>query len=440
MSNALQVFKQFTADKEAWDMYITGRAGTGKTTDCGAIVQYCLDNNIEHVVCAFTHKACGILRTKLPKGAKVVTLHSYLNKRPVLNQQATTVKTLQSNKQMSAPEAVKLIIIDEYSMIGERDYADIRALQDEDYDGNAEVKVLWLGDPYQLPPVGDVQSVQPDGDYQVMLTEIKRQAKDNPLAEPIAQLVSFIEGKQPEPLIVSANFVRGKDLAEAYLECDSQDKVILCYTNNNVQNLNATIANRIEPKQGDRLFCPSTQAYVQYLRKLPKSSVDFVNLAYGETLALNTKYRTLEYLLKSNYDFCEVEDEDGNILVYAYVFGHYDYKKRRDDLSVIATAANNAITSAHRSVSPSGWAKANDKEPLARARAKAWRDFLSFNDCVVCLDFPYAMTVHKSQGSTYDYVFVDTQDIGQLANTNWLLYLKLMYVAVSRAAKQVVTN
>lgn len=441
MFDSLKVFDKFIHDPEAWDMYITGRAGTGKTTDCGMIVEYCIQHNIEHVVCAYTHKACRVLRTKLPAGANVVTLHSYLNKRPTLNQQATSRKHLHSNQQMSTPDQVKLIIIDEYSMVGERDFADIRALQDEDYDGNAEVKVLWLGDPYQLPPVGDAQAVRPEGSYQVVLKEIKRQAKDNPLAEPIAQLVSYIEGETAEPLKANKNFERGVNLVTAFNKCESDNKVILCYTNEAVQEYNAAIAERREPVAGDKLWSPHLQQFVTFERLLPRSSVDYINLAFGEMLPLNTKYRTLEHLLKSDlYEFCEVKDEDDNIMVYAFVFGHYSYKIIRDSLSDEATKANNAIVAANRNVQPAAWAKANDKHPLARARAKGWRDFLSFNDCVICLDFPHAMTVHKSQGSTFDYVFVDTQDIGKLANTNWQMYLKLMYVALSRAAKKVFTN
>ncbi len=441
MFSSLQIFEHFIHDPEAWDMYITGRAGTGKTTDCGVIVEYCIQHNIEYVVCAYTHKACRVLKSKLPAGANVITLHKYLNKRPTLNMQATKRAQLHSNAQMSQPEKLKLIIIDEYSMVGERDYADIRALQDEDYDGNAEVKVLWLGDPYQLPPVGDAQAVKPEGDYQVMLTEIKRQAAGNPLAEPIAALVSYIEGEEAKALPANTNFVRGVDLASEFMACATDNKVLLCYTNKAVQDYNWAIAGKSEPAKGDKLWSPDLQQFVTFERVLPRSSVDYIDLAFGERLVLNTKYRTLEFLLKSDlYEFCEVSDEDGNIMVYAFVFGHYTYKTIRDSLSDIATKSNQAITTANRGVQPAAWAKANDKHPLARARAKGWRDFLSFNDCVICLDFPFAMTVHKSQGSTFDYVFVDTQDIGQLVNTNWNMYLKLMYVALSRAAKKVYTN
>ena len=85
----ISTFKQFLADEQAWDMYITGAAGTGKTTSLAEGVQYCIDQEIPYVVCAYTHKACGILRDKLPQGAIVRTLHSFLGKRPCINTNAT---------------------------------------------------------------------------------------------------------------------------------------------------------------------------------------------------------------------------------------------------------------------------------------------------------------------------------------------------------------
>ena len=57
----LTMFKEFMADENAWDMYIKGAAGTGKTTSLAAGVQYCIDNEIPYVCCSYTHKACGIL-------------------------------------------------------------------------------------------------------------------------------------------------------------------------------------------------------------------------------------------------------------------------------------------------------------------------------------------------------------------------------------------
>ena len=86
------------------------------------------------------------------------------------------------------------------------------------------------------------------------------------------------------------------------------------------------------------------------------------------------------------------------------------------------------------------WAKQNYDSALARKRSAAWRDFLSFNSTALCLDFAHAMTVHKSQGSTFNTVYVDTNDIHSAASFSFEQYLKLMYVALSRASNKVITN
>ncbi len=443
MTDSVTMFKAFMADPEAWDMYITGPAGTGKTTDCGNILKHCHSAGIEAIVCAYTHKACGILRTKLPAGTEITTLHSYLKKRPTINVNASSKNHLTSSAQAGEPDKVKLIIVDEYSMIGEKDYLDLRALQDEDYDGNAEVKILWLGDPFQLPPVQDQQAVIPDGEYQLTLTVQRRRAENNPLGAPIQQLIHYITDKKAavKPLETSDMFLRGLDIAKAYAEDPEQDKVILCYTNKAVQANNIFAEGRAFPVHNDKLFCPSTQKYYTFLGSVGRNELEFIDKPFGEPLTFNTKYKTLEYLVKMpDIEFAEFEDEDGNVVTMAYIFGHYDYKLMKDSYSDQAAKSNQAIEREFRGYKPAAWAKANDKHPLARARSKAWRDFLTFDECVHCIDFSHAMTVHKSQGSTFKHVYVDTQDLGQLVNQNWNMYLRLMYVALSRASGKVFTN
>jgi exodeoxyribonuclease V len=441
--SSVAIFKAFMADAEAWDMYITGPAGTGKTTECGDILKYCHEAGLEVIVCAYTHKACGILRSKLPPGTEVTTLHSYLKKRPTINVNASSKNHLTSSAQAGEPDKIKLIVIDEYSMIGEKDYLDLRALQDEDYDGNAEVKILWLGDPFQLPPVQDQQAVIPSGEYCLKLTVQRRRTEDNPLGAAIQQLISYIDNPKAQwsALPQSAQFVRGQDIAKAYAEDTEKDKVILCYTNKAVQANNIFAEGRAFPVHNDKLFCPSTQKYYTFLGNVGRNEIDLIDKPFGEPLMLGSKYKTLEYLVKMpDVEFAEFEDEDGNVVTLAYIFGHYDYKLMKDSYSDQAAKSNSAIEREFKGYKPAAWAKANDKHPLARARSKAWRDFLTFDECVHCIDFSHAMTVHKSQGSTFKHVYVDTQDLGQLVNQNPKMYLRLMYVALSRASGKVITN
>jgi len=433
----IKTFEAFMADKAAWDMYVTGRAGTGKTTKLADLVKN-LDN---YTVCAYTHKACSILRDKLHNGAKIQTLHSFLKKRPTINSNATSMKHIEGNAVMGTSDKVHVMFIDEYSMIGEQDLMDIRALQD-DYDGTPGVKVVWLGDPHQLPPVGDMFTLAPSGDYQVTLTKIYRQAKDNPLMIPLNELISFIEGEPAHKLTESTKFIRGVDVADPTMS-RPEDSVILAFTNAKVEEINAKMEGKNLPEDDDILFSPTTKKTYVFSDHIESCvAMAGITLPFGDReLLANSKFKTLEHLVTmEDVLYANVVDHDEVVHCVAYVFGHATFMNKLKDLKRIAAASNKAIEKANLGYKAAGWAKSNYTTPLARARAKAWRDFLTFNECVMCLDFSHAMTVHKSQGSTYDTVYLDTDDIGIATNIDYDLYLKLMYVGMSRASNKVVTN
>lgn len=430
----LTMFEKFIADENAWDMFVTGMAGTGKTTDLKHTIEYCIANEIDHVILAYTHKACSVLRGKMPQGANIQTLHKFLKKRPGINTHATRPEHVQTTIKHGKSERPRVIFIDEFSMVGEKDYIDIVAVQDPEYEGQPQVKAVWLGDPYQLPPVRDAQSVNPRKPYWLHMTQIKR--TDNPdLQAAMNALVSYIDGKAPQALEESAHLKRNVRIIDAYTNDDS-DKVMLAYTNKRVQELNAMIAGRKEPVPGDELFSPTSRIRYKLIKELYPNQVSYISTRDG-LLGFGSKYESLEYLIAHADDlgvsFYEVvnlfTDEEE---VIAVCFGHESHKLRLQELAAIATASNKAIEGTHGQQA-AFWSKQNPTTKMARARAKAWRDHLTFNDLVLCIDFPYAMTVHKSQGSTYDNVYIDTDDLYKCAETNFSLYLKLLYVAISRA-------
>ena len=428
----LKTFKEFLKDEKAAEMFITGRAGTGKTTGLSELVNYCADNNIDYTVCAFTHKACGILRSKLAAGSRVETLWKYLKKRPAINQEALSHKYIDTQTRSGESDKVSIIFIDEYSMVGERDYMDLMDILDQ-VEG---VKLVFLGDPNQLPPVGDAQTIKPRGKYCVTLRKVYRQAAENPLMTTLEQLVSFIEGAPPSPLEESESFVRNQDIVEWYDNdrmSDTFDGVMLAYTNMQVQLLNAQAQGYAEPQPGDKLFSPTTKCWYTFLGW--EDFVSHIMLPFGDPIALDSKYKTLEHLIKEGYRFAKLETEEGEIETYCAIFGHYEFKQHAEQLKRAAAASNAAIGK-----DASKWAQENQGAPKAITRRKAWRNFLSFNESCICLDFAHAMTVHKSQGSTYKTVYLDTQDLAIAADINYDVYLKLMYVAVSRASDVVITN
>lgn len=419
-------FAEFMRDEQAWNMYVTGPAGTGKTTKAADFIRRCCDLPV--VVLAFTHKACDILREKLPDNAVVMTLHAFLKKAPTVNVNAVNSQHITSSKVLGKGlDYFKLVIIDEYGMVGEKDLLDLRALQDPNYSGIPIFKTLWLGDPNQLTPVGDVQAVKPEGNYCVFLTEIHR-TKNAPLLDLLAKIVSYIDGTaKPKALEPNSHFIRGVDILQA--------DMVLAYTNKRVQELNALKQGYSAPLDGDVVFCSTTHRSYRFSHY--KEAVTHVDRPYAGRLELGSKYKTLEYLLTLGYSFCELEDEDGDVILVPYVFGHSDYKLHAEKLKV-AAAESNAEIKRLKNTEPTPWAKANPTTALARKRAKAWRDFLTFDECVVCLDFDHARTVHKSQGSTFATVGIDMNDLAICKDAK--MYMRLVYVAISRASDKVYTN
>lgn len=436
MSKTLETFIRFLKDDEVADMYITGVAGTGKTTGLAELLEYCIENKIKTVTTAYTHKACGVLRNKLPKEAVVATLHSYLSKRPTINDKALAVAHVDGNTGAGEVEEVDVLFIDEFSMVGEKDFVDISNLQYNE-DGEVKLKVVYIGDPNQLPPVKDAKAITPQGDYWVKLTQVHRQANGNPLIDTLLAINDYINGEEPQALLEHETFIRGVDIVELYKQ-DKGSKVMLAYTNAQVEFLNTSVQGRDMPIVGDELFSPTLRQFYNLIEVSDKTN-GILNIR-GGLLELNSKYKTLETLHEiEGIKFFTVADEQGNEEPRAAVFGHSRFLEAQQALANRAVAVNKLITTTYKQ-DAKDWAKANWNHELARKRARAWASYLAFKDCVICLDFTHAMTVHKSQGSTYENVYLDTEDMSRCAEKDYVMYLKLLYVAISRASHKVFTN
>ena len=74
----------------------------------------------------------------------------------------------------------------------------------------------------------------------------------------------------------------------------------------------------------------------------------------------------------------------------------------------------------------------NARDELTRAKEQWSEIYFPFKDAFAEVDFGYALTIHKYQGSTYDSVFIHDDYLA--ARSEWL---QLLYVAVTRAAKEV---
>lgn len=226
--------KHDTKDKQVFRLF--GFAGTGKTT----IARHLAEGlNGSTVYAAFTGKAALMMRRNGCVGAS--TIHSLIYKTV---EHGDGLVTFEWNPDSEAADA-DLIVIDECSMVGNELALDLLRFGKP---------VLVLGDPAQLPPVKDggyFTDAKPD----VMLTEIHRQARDNPiiaLATSVRQGEVLGYGTYGESRIVRRGVLSDDEVVGA--------DQLLVGKNDTRKAFNAKIRKilgraSVMPEIGDRLVC-----------------------------------------------------------------------------------------------------------------------------------------------------------------------------------------
>jgi hypothetical protein len=72
----------------------------------------------------------------------------------------------------------------------------------------------------------------------------------------------------------------------------------------------------------------------------------------------------------------------------------------------------------------------------ARLAPKRWKDYWTFSDAFHKVQYGYAITAHRAQGSTYENCFVAWNDI--LINRNRAEAFRCLYVACTRPRKKLI--
>lgn len=152
------------------EVAIAGLAGTGKTTILAHLIDYFKDNKKKYVVLTPTGKAANVLRSK---GVKADTIHS-----AIYNYKGKYVCETTGNEFLGWEEKEEIegtpdyCIIDEASMVDDKLATDLR---------NLGMKIIWVGDNGQLPPVGKDPGIMRHPDF--VLKEIFRQKGNSGLID-----------------------------------------------------------------------------------------------------------------------------------------------------------------------------------------------------------------------------------------------------------------
>lgn len=165
------VDERFKGHNEA---ILTGAAGTGKTTVLKEFLRRHTQSRL--ICCTPTWKAA--LRFKEVVGVEAVTLHSLLYGKPIESQGQNGTADLQFAMRRPAKGAIppnSTVVVDEASMVGRKVYRDLMPVIYQ----NAS-KVFFIGDKEQLQPPKDTWG--PDLDNPTAaLTKVHRQASNSTL-------------------------------------------------------------------------------------------------------------------------------------------------------------------------------------------------------------------------------------------------------------------
>ncbi|MBN6740861.1 AAA family ATPase [Acidithiobacillus sp. MC6.1] len=165
-------------ERACWAVTVSGYAGTGKTTTMAAYVRMLTEMGLKVAVSAPTNKATSVLMSKIGEmeGLNYGSIHSFLGMQMTENEDGTQKCERKRDPRLSGFDVV---IIDECSMIPNSMYQEIIAARKNTF-------VVFVGDPYQLPPVEGSEKMSPTftetkGKEDFVLDQIIRQAADNPI-------------------------------------------------------------------------------------------------------------------------------------------------------------------------------------------------------------------------------------------------------------------
>ena len=450
--NGLIEFINSPYEENDYKRALVGAAGTGKTYLVKALIKNCRYSYSTIGLSAPTHKACRVLHESIGiTNIKPNTLQSDLGLR--LN---FDVNKFDYNNPPFDPKGrvkigdYKLYIIDEASMINKQ-----LCMFLEKTCKNNNCKIIYIGDSSQLAPVNEKYSYAFNNIKLFTLNQIVRQGEDNPISYLLDLLRFDIKHRSFTFLeYITKNRINfNEDNTKGYKVCTAQEfdnivynnfndealtnnidfAKIIGYTNNNVSNWNKFVRNAII-KDADKSVITKNDLIISY--------ITIVN-QFNECIIKNSE----EYILKDVVNYVHPKYQlKGFMIRFTAIHGGYNTTplfvvdhKDIGNMMLYVKISNELITTA--------------KTANTRLRSQKWKEYYDFKEnCLLLtniissdgkilfsrdLDYGFALTAHKSQGSTFDTTFVDVNDIvfdkyGQ-PYTDAKEINRRLYVACSRA-------
>lgn len=359
---------------------LAGFAGSGKTTIAENIVNSARSLGYQVVCCAPTNQAVRVISDKLGGTVECRTLHSLLYGSPNVYGEWVPKKQLSDNT---------LVLIDESSMITTQLLNDIYEACSI-YGGT---KAIFIGDSYQLQPVGDDPLLLKNPDS--LLTQVCRQKGDSPILDLATKIRTHKVCINPE--VTFKDYTLNFDYLESLDKDNLEKSVYVCGTNRLRCKINQDARISLFRKQdnlplvGDKIIhIANSQMYIN-----------------GETDLLK-EFDILDTINISIPRNDQVEEIEGYLLIEKLLG-----TKTLFVPNIYSSSLYHGQIENPDKLFPSNWI---DKKYIM---------YPKLSNEVNIATYGYAITAHKSQGSQFSDVYV---------NQNWWQEnARWQYTAVTRA-------
>lgn len=404
---------------------LTGHAGSGKTYLMQRLTRNVLAKHLRIVLSAPTHKAVAVLARKLNeadiKHVPCRTIHSILSLTP----KPRTDRLVFERDRDAVPVTADVVVVDECSMVDLELFRHIKRHLPNAF-------VLFVGDPAQLPPVGEAESQTFATENRSHLTTIVRQAAGNPILD-AAGIIRCSQGgasdwswlKQTALASGHGVFLPGeaahrwmrKAFTSPEFEADPDAFRYLAWTNRRVHQINEIIRHW---RYGDNIptpFMPGERALFR-APVVVEESILFANNEEATVLAIDRSTLTHEIEEASG-----VPKWTATIPTWLIRLRNIDGNEKMVHIPADDGELQKVV------------ARIKDEATESRIR---WKHLHDFQSSVARLQSIYAMTVHTSQGSTHGTTFIDVPDIRRRERTNLLEMQQMLYVAATRPSQRLI--
>lgn len=428
--DALNEMDRFMKSNET-SMTLSGYAGTGKTSLMEMIAKKGQKQFKPVMFCATTNKAAAVLNDRVSKaGFKASTLNKVFG----INEEVDSSKAYNARNLVNVLKDVDImpgttIIIDEASMINEENYKILNDIAKEH-----RLKIIYVGDEAQLAPINEdkISKVFRNGEGKVIrLTQVER-TDDNAIlkeatairnGEPLSKVSSFNSKGEGVAYISPQHQEAINEVIDKYVKGLKQNPNyfrILAYTNKAVTAYNNQVRELLGydspiPHVGE----PMT-GYVNWGYEWRTKSYRFINsesykvTQVGRPTTVQTRLDNGTPVMMQAVPIT-LEDSLGNIDTFNFMDIKNNVQNRQSAM-ILANEKKRLWNEARR-------AYGREAKAAVYAKINAIDSFLFVNDNIEdnshnllqakTIDFGYALTIHKSQGSTFTHVLMDDVDVSR---------------------------